>query len=191
MNDPATLSDIPPLNLSVDGHAISDSLELTQRIERLENEVAMLKAGALKDSAALEERICERVTERLQKHARSDQFMATPSMASAARVSYTEPTPSPTSTRGYAWLFVDMFTDARFMVLMLLDRRYAVAWTTHLVVWLFIPAILTSGWWFPFAYLPFFGHPFDKLLDLLLAFGVYKALSREVHRYRAVIRDRR
>jgi hypothetical protein len=191
MNDPATLSDIPPLNLSVDEHAASDSLELTHRIERLENEVAALKAGARQESAALEERICERVTERLQRSTRADQFTATPPMGSAARASYAEPTPSRPSARGYAWLFVDMFADARLMVLMLMDRRYTVAWTTHLVVWLFVPAILTSAWWFPFAYLPFFGHPFDKLLDLLLAFGVYKALSREVRRYREVIKERR
>ena len=73
---------------------------------------------------------------------------------------------------------------------MLLDRRYTQAWTTHVIVWLFIPAILMSSWWFPLAYVPFLGSFLDKLLDLLLAFCVYKALSREVLHYRDML-DRR
>ena len=183
MNDPATLSDLPPpMNLSVDGLTRPDGLDLAKRVERLEGDVS-----ALKDSSALEERVVARVTERLQKNTRSDQFTATPPPASPAHNSYPEATPIPATAGSYAWLFFDMFTDARLMILMMLDRRYTVAWTTHLVVWVFIPAILTSGWWFPFAYLPFFGHLLDKLLDLLLAFGVYKALGRELHRYREVL----
>ncbi len=189
MNDPATIADAP-LNLSVDGHAGADALELAQRVARLENDVCGLKANAVKDSAALENRIVERVTERLQKNASSDQVTATPPMASAARATFAEPPLQPAFRRGYSWLFVDMFTDARLIVLMLLDRRYSVAWTTHLVFWVVVPAILTSGWWFPLAYLPFLGHPVDKLLDLFLAFGVYKALSREVHSYREAISHR-
>ena len=180
MNDPATLSDLPPaMSLSLDGQTAS--LDLGTRVQRLEHEVS-----ALQDSSALEERVVERVTERLQKNVRSDQFTATPP-PTAAREPFTEAIPPRTAADNYAWLFFDMFTDARLMILMMLDRRYTVAWTTHLVVWLFIPAILTSGWWFPFAYLPFFGHPLDKLFDLLLAFGVYKALSRELHRYREIL----
>ena len=188
MNDPATLADVP-LNLSVDGPADPDSSELAQRIARLENEVCALKASTLTDNAALENRLVERVTERLQKAVRSDHITATPPMASAPRAAFAE-APQRSPSHGYSWLFIDMFTDARLMVLMLLDRRYSVAWTTHLIFWVFVPAILTSGWWFPFAYLPFLGHPVDKLLDLLLAFGVYKALSREVRCYREAINHR-
>ena len=188
MNDPATLSDIPPLNLSVDAPAEHNDAELARRIERLEGEVAALKAGAQRDNAALEEHIVERVTERLQRNPRSDQFTATPRMASAARDAYGEAAPIPPRERGYAWLVVDMYHDARLIVLMLRDRRYALAWTTHLVVWVFLLAIFTSGWWlFPFAYIPWIGQYLDKLVDLLLAFGVYKALSREARRYREVI----
>lgn len=191
MNDPATLSDIPPLSLSVDAHAGADDLELARRVERLESEVAALKSDARRDNAALEEHIVERVTERIQMKARSEQITATPPMASAAREPYADQAPISVHARGYGWLIVDMYHDARLIVLMLRDRRYALAWTTHLVVWVFLLAIFTSGWWlFPFAYLPWIGQYIDKLVDLLLAFGVYKALSREARRYREVIGNR-
>ena len=70
---------------------------------------------------------------------------------------------------------------------MMLDSRYHMAWTTHLIVWLFLPAILLSGWWFPLAWLPVVGHYLDKVLDLLLGFCIYKALSRELRRYRDLV----
>ena len=79
-----------------------------------------------------------------------------------------------------------MLADARLLVRMLRDKRYTMAWTTHLVVWLFFPAILTSFWWFPLSWIPFIGFVLEKTLDLLLAFCVYKALSRELRRYREI-----
>ncbi len=96
-----------------------------------------------------------------------------------------------TSRASYAWLLVDMIADGRLLIVMLFDRHYAMAWTTHLIVWLFIPAILTSGWWFPLAWVPILGHYLDKVFDLLLAFCVYKALSRELWRYMEMVRVRR
>jgi hypothetical protein len=183
MNDHATCSDdSAPMNLSVDGHSVEghvrpDGRELEERVQRLEEAVE-----SLKDTTALEERIVLRVTERLTKAPSSDKVVAGP-----------PPSPPPPldgvgRVRGsHAWLFYDMIADARLMVIMLLDRRYAMAWTTHMVVWLFIPAILLSSWWFPLSYLPLVGHYLDKILDLLLAFCVYKALSRETRRYREIV----
>jgi hypothetical protein len=186
MNDHGTSADAPaPMNLSVDGQPGQNGADLDQRVQRLEAQVA-----ALGDAKELEERIAQRVTERLRT---SEQFTAkapvTPGPAQAD-LPYEEPPFRPMPGH-YAWLFVDMLADARLMFLMLLDRRYAMAWTTHLVVWLFVPAILLSGWWFPVAYFPILGPYLDKVLDLLLAFCVYKALSRETRRYREVLEHRR
>ena len=84
-----------------------------------------------------------------------------------------------------------MVDDARLMFRMLLDKRYVLAWTTHLVVWPSLFAILTSRWWFPIGWIPFVGGSLDKVLDLLLAFCAYKALSRELRRYREMLAHRR
>ncbi|MCI0463457.1 MAG: hypothetical protein L0Z62_41495 [Gemmataceae bacterium] len=88
----------------------------------------------------------------------------------------------PALTR-HPWLLVDLFRELRAMVRMFFDVRYNVAWSTRIIVLILLPLIFTSGWWFPLAYFPFLGTFFMKVLDLLLTFFVYKALSREARRY--------
>jgi hypothetical protein len=186
MNDPATLSDVAAsLNLSVEVPPGPDGTGLERRVRRLEEEI-----DALKDTKALEERVALRVTERLQKAADSGRFTATPPPAAAATVFLSEERSALAARDRHGWLLFDMVADAQLMLRMLLDKRYAQAWTTHLVVWLFIPALLTSRWWFPLSYVPFFGSFFDKALDLLMAFCVYKALSREARHYRQMLDQR-
>jgi len=182
MNEPATISDFPPaMDLSVEAQPGPDGRDLERRVQSLEKEI-----GALKDTKALEERVADRVTERLQKTTYSNQFTATPPAAGVPpAVPFAKAIPIPRGN--YAWLFFDMFVDARFFFLMLFDKRYTLAWTTHVVLWVLIPVILTSAWWFPAAYIPFLGPFLDKALDLILAFFVYKTLSREVSRYRQML----
>ena len=191
MNEPAVQPEsAPSMDLSVDGApapAAPPSAEapgLQQRVERLE-----VAVEALKDTQALEERVVVRVTERLQStvNALSDKVTANAPAAAARKPTAVEDTIARHPRGQYVWLFVDMYWSARLMFSMFFDRRYAMAWTTHMIAWLFIPAILTSGWWFPLAWLPIIGTYLDKTLDLLLAFCVYKALSRELRRYREVV----
>jgi hypothetical protein len=180
MSDSApTPDELPFARLAIEQFPDLTAGTLERRIQRLESEV-----DALKDTRVLEDRIAVRVTERLQKTMRSEAFTA----AGRSTIPDTDVTKTPRAR--YAWLFVDMLADARLLFVMLLDRRYGLAWTTHLVVWFFIPAILTSGWWFPLAYIPLLGVYLDKEFDLLLAFCVYKALSRELHRYKSIIEPR-
>jgi hypothetical protein len=182
MNDPATISDFPPaMDLSVEAQPGPDGRDLERRVQSLEKEISDLK-----DTKALEDRVANRVTERLQKTTFSDKFTANPPAGGfPPQPPYAQALPIP---RGkFAWLFFDMYADARFFFLMIFDKRYTLAWTTHVVLWLLIPAILTSGWWFPGAYIPFLGPYLDKVLDLILAFFVYKTLSREVSRYRQML----
>jgi hypothetical protein len=81
------------------------------------------------------------------------------------------------------WLLVDLADELRAMVRMFFDTHYHVGWTTKLMVFVLVPTILLSHWLFPLAWVPFVGRYVDKLLDLILAFFVYKALSREARRY--------
>ena len=46
-----------------------------------------------------------------------------------------------------------------------------------------VPFILLSHYIIPFAGVPIIGQIFVNIVDLILAFFVYKALSREAHRY--------
>ena len=48
----------------------------------------------------------------------------------------------------------------------------------------------TSHWWIPFTTLPVLGPLGDKAIDLILAFFVFRALSREARRYREAVAAR-
>ncbi len=173
MNDFSPHSADPaPLDFSIAAEATPDSDEIERRVRRLENEV-----NALKDTRALEDRIVVRVSDHFQKAGLAGAYPA----ASKDRL----------SRESYARLLFNILIDARLMLLMFFDKRFTLAWTTHLAVWVIIPAILTSGWWFPAAYFPYLGTFLDKFFDLLLGFCVYQALSRDLRRYREMLGLRR
>ena len=86
----------------------------------------------------------------------------------------------------YPWLLFDLLGELRAMFRMFFDVRYHVAWSTRVTVLILLPLIFLSGWWCPLAYVPFLGPVVEKVVDLVLAFFVYKALSREAHRYREI-----
>jgi hypothetical protein len=199
MVEPVTMVPDPPLSPigPGSGDLIAPPQSLEQRVQRLEDAVA-----ALQETQLVEERVVERVQARLQGRPEPQPPLAArpaaaEQMYDAAR--YTVPPPSPAAPAEaafakppatgtvrllpHAWLLFDLFAEARAMVRMFFDIHYHVAWTTRLVVLVLVPLILLSHWWFPFAWVPLVGPLGDKLVDLLLAFFVYKALSREAHRY--------
>jgi hypothetical protein len=171
---------------------------LEQRVRRLEDAVA-----SLQDTNQVEERVVERVTARLQNRPVPSEHVSerplAPQPAAAPEAPRPEPTapllnlsalPSPDTIR-HAWLFIDVLAELRAMVRMVFDVRYHVAWTARLTVLVLVPFILTSHWWLPVAGVPVIGPILDKLLGLVLAFFVYKALSREAQRYRQMQAARR
>jgi hypothetical protein len=173
MNDFSPASDEPaPLDFSIAAETSPNTDEIERRVRRLENEV-----NALKDTRALEDRIVLRVTDHFEKAGLAGAYSA----ASKDRL----------SRESYARLLFNILIDARLMLLMFFDKRFTLAWTTHLAVWVIIPAILTSGWWFPAAYFPYLGTFLDKFFDLLLGFCVYRAVSRDLRRYRETLGLRR
>jgi hypothetical protein len=94
------------------------------------------------------------------------------------------------------WLLFDLWADTTAMVRMFFDVRYHVGWFARLAVLVLIPAILCSRlllWWVPVPSLFYLDAIFFKLVDLLLAFLLFKILSREARRYqewRAMVRRR-
>ncbi len=172
--------------------------ELEGRIHALEDAV-----GRLEDTQALEERVVAKVTERLpQAKVNADRDTGVIEERVMARLADRLPAPAaPPPTDGSvrserersphqrwgggwpSWLLLDMFREGKLFVQMIFDRRYHMAWTTRIVALILLPAMLTSHWWLPLAWLPAIGGLFVAAVNLVLAFALFKALSREARRY--------
>ena len=81
------------------------------------------------------------------------------------------------------WLLVDICREALAIVRMFLDIRYHVAWSTRILTVVLFIVIITSQLWLPIPGLLGVGPVLDKMFDLVLAFIMYKVLSREAARY--------
>jgi len=168
-------------------------LSLEERVQRLEGTVA-----GLQDTRQLEERIVERLHDRWSPgtaHAiRTDLEapVAVPPVATPAAVDgppplaepprYHEPVRKP-------WLLWDAYAEARVMILMYVDPRYRLTLMTRILPLVLLALILTSWFWLPGTSVPVIGTLVDKVLDLVLAFLLFKVLSREARRYREVSPD--
>jgi hypothetical protein len=167
---------------------------LEERVRRLEDAVAVLQ-----DTRHLEERVVERVANRLNRSAPPAGAEPTgivvhpgrrlvPATAVAAR---DQPADSPmaTSVRGLrqSWLLLDFYNEVRAMVRMSLDRRYRVAWMARVVPVVALALFLFS--WFFIGGIPWIGPILDRLFDVVLICIVYKVLSREAQRYRQAVCD--
>jgi len=187
--------------------------DLEGRVQSLEMAVTRLE-----DTQALEERVVARVTERLPQVKVAERDAAAldvgvmeerivarlaERLPPAPEIPIAEPAPRQDDggllTRwggGWAsWLFVDMFREAKLLVQMIFDRRYQMAWTTRVVALILFPAILLAHWWMPFFlfWFPLMWLEVTRefcinLLNLVLAFALLKALSRETRRYQERLR---
>ncbi len=198
MADQATIVQEPVLapEASGSGPVVNSHNSLEQRVQRLEDAVA-----ALQDTHLVEERLIERAQLLLHERAATaappparppiaqqvyDAARFTPLRPASPPVPETTlpelPPPTP-SVLHRPWLLLDLAAELRAMAAMFFDRSYRTAWTTRAAVLVLVPAILLSHWWFPFAWVPVVGPLVDKVVDLGLAFFLYKALSREAQRY--------
>ncbi|MFL5241423.1 MAG: hypothetical protein ACJ8FY_04890 [Gemmataceae bacterium] len=182
-----------PANLEVAANAAA----LEQRICRLEDAVAHLQ-----DTRPLEERVIERVTERVQRQQPTPgaaggavidanrSFL--PSVVSSNSAYHGESggkAPNRTSSPRRPWLLVDMVADARAIFRMFVDPRYHLSWRGRLLPFALTAVILTSSFWIPGTGLAIVGPLFDKILNLVLAFVLYKILAYEARRYRETAPD--
>jgi len=94
-----------------------------------------------------------------------------------------------------SWLLVDVYAEARALLRMYLDRRFRLTWQARLLPLILVAAIATSWIWLPGAEifnkvtLGIGGTLYVKVIDLVLAFVLFKVLHREVSRYRSTSLD--
>jgi hypothetical protein len=103
------------------------------------------------------------------------------------------PTPDiahPANRSGVLWLVWDTWAEARAIVRMFVDPRYHLPWSARVLPLVVLAAILTSKYWIPGSSIPFLGDwLLVKLIDLLLAFLLFKWLGHEARRYRQTSPD--
>ncbi len=75
------------------------------------------------------------------------------------------------------------------MYWMFCDPRYRLSWTARLAPPIILALIVTSLYWMPASVLPYIGMVIDKLVDLVLAYILFKLLSNEARRYRETAPD--
>lgn len=96
----------------------------------------------------------------------------------------------PAERRGVWWLLWDTWAEARTIVRMFVDPRYHLPWSARVLPLILLAAILTSKYWVPGSSIPLLGDwLLVKLVDLLLAFLLFKWLGHEARRYRQTSPD--
>jgi hypothetical protein len=91
----------------------------------------------------------------------------------------------PPNRAGLLWLLWDTWAEARAIVRMFVDPRYHLSWSARVLPLVVLAAILTSKYWIPGSSIPILGDwLLVKLVDLLLAFLLFKWLGHEARRYR-------
>lgn len=168
--------------ISPEGH----HLTLEERVRRLEDAMAQLQ-----DVRGIETRVAERVAVRLT---RTTPTAGGGDAGGGVAGAGGEPVPIPGGVPSAAgqhrrWLFRETLAEGRAIVRMFLDPRYRLSWFTRILALALAAAILTSGFWVPLTSVPIFGTLFDKVIDLVLAFVLFKVLGHEARRYRATSPD--
>jgi hypothetical protein len=93
------------------------------------------------------------------------------------------------------WLLFDIYADLRAMVRMYLDFRFQMSWAARVAPLILLPAIAMSWLWLPgtallnTVSLNILGTLYEKVVDLFLAFVLFKVVHGEVTRYRQTSPD--
>jgi hypothetical protein len=87
----------------------------------------------------------------------------------------------------HRWLPFEMLAEFRAMIRMYLDPRYRLTWQTRL-----LPPVILFGMflsWFLVSGIAVIGFLLDRALFLVLAYALFKVLTREATRYRMTSPD--
>jgi hypothetical protein len=181
--DIMTPAGIPP----VDGSPSAPTEPLEVRVTRLEGAVAQLQ-----DTHELEERVTERVATRLRESA--DRTAQGITAEAIRHTVHPEPEPATPGNDLFvrlrrSWFVYEAYVEARTIIRMFFDRRYRVSWKCKVIPVVLLFFFLTSWFWIPFtSVLPgFIISPINKAIDLVIAFLLWKFLTREASRYRAFL----
>jgi hypothetical protein len=179
-------SDVPLSPVETNTAALGwPSETLEQRVQRLEYAVA-----SLQDTHALEERISERVSRRLQSPPAAPEVSRLEQITAAAPPPplVHNPLPSaplpPPPVQQAGWLVFDVIGELWSILRVLFDLGYHLAWATRIIVMIALVLIVFSDYWVPFSSVPLLGRLLTKTVDLVLAFCIYRTLAREAQRYR-------
>jgi hypothetical protein len=189
---------IPKKGMDPSGPPAPDSMEL--RIRRLEEAVA-----GLQDTRQLEDRVVERVSDKLGRETnqggqKSANFIVEAGrqilpgalgLRSESEFGREARNNQGAATPRRAWWFFEACDDLRSMVRMYSDHRYRrhMTWTAFLTPFVFISCVLLVWFWMPTSW-HFVGWALsvlERVVDVLLAFFAYKILSRELIRYREIM----
>jgi hypothetical protein len=168
---------------------------LVQRVHRLEDAVA-----AIQDTRQLEQRVADRVAERVRANVPSGNPLFSRLVIDAPRHL---PAAIPVNPAPHAqiaqrpspwkqqWLLVDLVAEARAIMYMFFDPRYRLSWGIRTMTFGLLLAIFTSWIWIPGITLMLFPINFIvvKVVDIVLAYFLVKILVREGRRYRATFPD--
>jgi hypothetical protein len=178
------------------------ALSLEQRVRHLEEVVTLLQ-----DHRAAEPRLAAVPDDEPHPADRLPEARPIPPAPTAIRIDVGKPPPLatavpasvPASAPGLVhavtrssvlWLLWDTWAEARAIVRMFVDPRYNLPWSARVLPLFLLAAILTSKFWVPFASIPILGDwLLVKLVDLLLAFLLFKWLGHEARRYRQISPD--
>jgi len=193
-------------HLAVAPHGHEETVEaLEQRVRRLEDAIA-----ALQDTQLMEDRVVERVRQRVELH-HVEHPRPAGLIVSAARMLMPKPveevpldhvhaevgatpidgqaangaTTPPAEAAQPGWLVVELYREIRGMVRMFADHRHRMSWTGKAVPLAAILVAVIS--WLLISGIPLVGGLLDRAVDLTLIVLVYKAMSRELCRYRELL----
>jgi hypothetical protein len=166
---------------------------LDRRVRRLEDAVA-----AIQDTHLMEDRVVERVVDRME-HAPYPRLHEPPGLvASATRMLMPKTVdavpdgppadglaPPPAEAVHSTWLVLEVLLELRWILRMLTDYRYRMSWTGRVVLVSAIMVGILS--WLLISGLPFIGGLLDRTVLILAAVVTYKAMSREVQFYQALM----
>jgi hypothetical protein len=156
--------------------AVKETLEaLERRVRVLES-----KVEALPDQRQIEEHVAERVKASMPPP-------IDPAHAPSFR-DITLPIPNVdtiVTTAKTTWALIEMFSEMKALLWMLVDRRYHMGWVTRVLAIVLLVAILCSPWWVPFGgYDNIISRLVDKAADLVLGLVLFMILIYETRRYK-------
>jgi hypothetical protein len=210
---PPTIAPTPPVAAVAAPPAIAvEALSLEQRVRRLEDALAQLQeqhgieTRIARHPSAPRSAPAPQAPESVPQPAPAPQAVPVSAPASGASAAMLfdvgkrllgaasnavtpAPSPSPTTAppsagSGVLWLLWDTWAEARAIVRMFLDPRYHLPWSSRLIPLVLLAAILTSKYWVPFASITLIGDLLVNIVDLPLAFLLFKWLGHEARRYR-------
>jgi len=172
------IADAPPVVEPLLAQPV-EPLSLEKRLAHLEQMLMNLKPAV-----DLEERIANRVLERLP------QAMDSPRWYQRMNLFRKPVIPAPSG-----WIVFDLLNEIRFVAAMLFDRSFAMSWTSRGVVVASLVVAFTLPFWLsPLGFIPLIGSTMQWILQtllILLCGGViFKIFHREALRYRGSLENR-